>query len=74
MKEVIHFICEICGTEYSDKARAKRCEMSHRHPAGINTSEWRSIADDATGYPQYVTVSFDNGKIVKYKKLRVLGE
>ena len=26
LKEVKHYICEICGTEYNDKTRAQHCE------------------------------------------------
>lgn len=30
MKEVKHYICEVCGTEYSDKNKAQECEKNHK--------------------------------------------
>lgn len=35
MKEVKHFICEICGTEYNDKNNCLKCEKGHKTPVKI---------------------------------------
>lgn len=30
MKEVKHYICEICGIEYHDKQKCQECEKNHK--------------------------------------------
>lgn len=30
MKEKVFYTCEVCRTDYADKAEAKRCEESHK--------------------------------------------
>ena len=30
MKEVKHYICDICHTEYNNKCQCQQCEKSHK--------------------------------------------
>ena len=45
MKEVKHYICEICGTEYNDKAKAQGCEKGHKKPIEIIKASYISISN-----------------------------
>lgn len=36
MKEVKHFICEVCGAEYKDKNVCSQCEKGHHKPLEIS--------------------------------------
>ena len=68
MKELKRYQCEHCGTVYSDKATAKKCESTHKVKGKISKLVHRPVRDDATGYPLYVEVMFEDGKVIKYKK------
>ncbi len=35
MKEVKHYICDICHTEYNDKFSCQKCEKSHKKTGKI---------------------------------------
>ena len=43
LKEVKHYICEICGTEYNDKTRAQHCEKGHCKPLEIIKERYLSV-------------------------------
>ena len=73
MKKVERFICEVCGTEYTDKARCGRCERSHKEPQKIVSATYRPITVDGTGYPEHLNVRISDGQTVRYKKLRQPG-
>lgn len=68
MKEVKHYICEICGTEYNDKSKAQQCEKGHCKPIEIVKSRYLSIKDNQKGYPLEITVKMSDGTEQKYKK------
>ena len=68
MKEVKHYICEICGTEYNDKSKAVKCEKGHCKPVEIVKSRYLKIEDNAKGYPIKITVKMADGKEVEYKR------
>ena len=63
MKEVKHYICEICGTEYNDKSKAQHCEKGHCKPLEIikRISFFK-------GYPLEITVKMADGTEQKYKR------
>ena len=68
MKEVKHYICEICGTEYSDKSKAQGCEKGHRKPVEITKASYVSISNDRTGYPMRITVKMSDGSEHIYRR------
>lgn len=68
MKEVKHYICEICGTEYNDKAKAQRCEKGHCKPIEIVKSRYLKIANNMKGYPLEITVKMADGTEQKYMR------
>lgn len=70
MKKVEHYVCEICGTEYAEKNKCENCEINHKKPFHIERSEYRSITQDASGYPQFIDVRMDGGKLIRYKRLK----
>ena len=61
LKEVKHYICEICGTEYNDKTRAQHCEKGHCKPLEIIKARYLSAGNNANGYPLEITVKMADG-------------
>lgn len=61
MKEVKHYICEICNTEYNDKTKATECEKSHKKAVKIKDTRYLSKGQNAKGYPQKIEVEFGDG-------------
>ena len=70
MKKVEHYICEVCGTEYADEEKCGRCEKGHRKPTKIVGSRYRPITMDQTGCPEMIDVQMNDGRTVRYRKLR----
>lgn len=68
MKEVKHYICETCGTEYNEKSKAQACEKGHRKPIEITDAKYVSCKFDATGCPTRITVKMSDGKEFTYKR------
>ena len=68
MKEIKHYICEICGTEYKEEARAVECEKNHKKPKKIAQCNYTAKSFDNTGLPSSVLIKFDSGEEVKYSR------
>ena len=68
MKEVKHYICETCGTEYADKQRCVDCEKSHKKAVEIVKMRFLPREHNGKGYPHTIDVKLDNGEIVTYKR------
>ncbi len=68
MRKVEHYICEVCGTEYKDKAVCEKCEKSHKKAEGICGARYISIEQNASVYPVSVDIEFDNGEVKTYKR------
>lgn len=68
MKEVKHYICDICGTEYNDKNQCAGCETGHRQPKKIVRTKYLPIKINALGIPQVIEVEFDDGSKFEYKR------
>ena len=68
MKEVKHYICEVCGTEYNEKLKATNCEKSHKKPIEITRANYVSVSNDRTGYPMRITVKMSDGSEHTYKR------
>lgn len=68
MKEQKLYVCEYCNTSYNDENKALNCESNHRHPKSINKALYRSIKSDKTGYPQFINIEMDDGKVIRYER------
>ncbi len=68
MKEVKHYICEICGTEYNNKDRCVNCEKGHCKPVKIKGAKYLSLDRNAKGYPTSIHVEMEDGQVIAYKR------
>lgn len=68
MKTLNLYQCEICGTKYNDEATAATCESGHLQPVKIVSAQFRSIKNDATGFPMRVVLEMSNGEEVQFKR------
>lgn len=68
MKEVKHYICEMCGTEYNDKKKAQECEIMHKKPVKILNAKYLPITSNKLGTPKSIIVEFDDGSQAEYKR------
>lgn len=68
MKEIKHYICEICGAEYRDRHSARKCEKKHCEPNNIEKCRYMSYAYNNEGYPITIDVRMKDGCIVTYKR------
>lgn len=63
MTEKKLYTCDICGTDYADKEKAKQCEKEHTKMNGI--SDFRFHAH--MKYPFKIEVAFADGTKRWYK-------
>lgn len=68
MKELKLYQCEICETQYASKIIAEDCEKSHKVPKKISGCRYLSQKQNESGYPQKISVIFDDGKTVDYHR------
>lgn len=68
MKEISLWKCEICGTEYKEKAACKKCEEGHKTNGKIVGMRHLPYSSDQSGYPDRITVKFENGVEKVYKR------
>ena len=68
MKKKELYTCEICGTDYADKANAMACEKAHKkvNTAKI-TGKFKPIAMHPSGVPYKLEVVFADGTAAVYK-------
>lgn len=71
MKEVKHYICEICHTEYVDKKDAISCEAKQRPTKKIVSEVYMPNNADKSGYPSKIEVMMLDGKKVWFKRIRL---
>ena len=68
MKEKTLYQCEICHTNYDDKAECKRCEESHKKVVAFDEVKYSSYKNDHTGLPLRVKLVVDNGETYWYRR------
>ena len=72
MREVKHYICDICHTEYADRDKAIACEKSHKLIKGICEQVFRPAGFDnskASAYPVKVRIMMSDGFEIWYKRM-----
>lgn len=68
MKELKLYCCEICGTNYNNKAGAKECEQNNKSPVEYTPTSWKPKNVIDSGYPLAIIAEFSDGRKVIYKK------
>ncbi len=68
MKELKLYQCEICGTQYKNKAECKECEKRHIKPKGITGTRYLNFKDNKKGYPVLISVEMEDGFTITYKR------
>lgn len=68
MKEVKHYICEVCGTEYNDKNKAQKCEKGHCKPLGIVKCRYLKLENNLKGYPFQIIIKMADGTEQAYRR------
>lgn len=69
MKKLELYQCEICGTQYKDKAECVECEKSHVPGTKIIGYKYTpKNVGSKDGLPVKITVKFENGKTADYRR------
>ena len=68
MKQIKHYKCEICETEYSDVERCQRCEQSHIAPQTIAKARYLPNSVETKNYPVELNIVFGDGTIRTYRR------
>ena len=68
MKELRLYQCEICGTSFSNKDKAKECENTHKKITKVVPAKYRPYTSAKDGIPDIIAVEFNDGSIIKYKR------
>ena len=63
MKQKTLYTCEICNTDYADKAAAENCENEHEKPKSIKSFRIHAHAK----YPCKIEVMFKDGETCWYR-------
>lgn len=64
MKSKTLYTCEICNTDYANKADAQKCEKEHIKCEGI--ADTRIHAHQK--YPHKIEICFSDGKCIWYRQ------
>ena len=64
MKTKTLYTCEICNTDYNTEEEAEKCEQTHRTVDAIS----KVIYGNKCLYPSSITVTFDDGKVLEFKR------
>ena len=62
------YTCELCHTDYANKAEAKRCEESHKKKLKVVDPGYTVCFLDGGVFPTIITVPSEAGARVTYKK------
>lgn len=64
MRQVTHYICEYCNTQYSTEVAARDCERSHSLPK--KDSIKYNYIWPFKSYPASISITFDDNKTFEY--------
>lgn len=68
MKKQMLYVCEICGTSYSDKKKAEECEAGHASLEKARIiGKYKSIKMRPDGLPYAIDVIFEDGTVRTYR-------
>lgn len=71
MREKILYICEVCHTEYADKDKAQRCEVSHipLKDMKIINGKYQPVNSHRTAlsWPSKIVVQDKDGNEMEYR-------
>ena len=69
MKKLALYVCEVCGTHYSDQMECAKCEKQHKQNLSVDGMRYLPYAQDKTGMPVTITVTNgEDGKSYTYKR------
>ncbi len=68
MKQIKLYVCELCGTQFANKADAEKCEKFHRFPKLVTPGSFKPFTMNGDGYPDKVLVNFDDGSQIQYRR------
>lgn len=68
MKELKLYQCEICGTKYAEKLKAKECEKYHAKDLEITTRDYRGMNEGSGKFPVKIWVRSKDGTEVMYRR------
>ena len=68
MKEVKHYVCDICHTEYNDKNKCKQCEEHHCKVKEFKGARYISFDGNNKGCPVSIDVLMEDGKTITFKR------
>ena len=68
MQKKIMYVCELCGTEYTEEKKCEECEKGHKKAKKIEKCKYSSIFANKPGYPTFIHVQMDDGTTQTYKK------
>lgn len=74
MKEYKIYCCEICGTNYNNKASAQACEKNHKAPVKYTPTKWKPKTVIDSGYPLAIIAEFSDGQKFVYTKGGAINE
>lgn len=65
--------CPFCHTMYKAEGDAELCQLCHKVPVKIEKQsilapKYHSRKNGNADYPDYLYITFDNGKSIRYKK------
>lgn len=65
------YICDKCGTSYATPEACETCENGHVPAIRIRSQKYVAMNADKTGYPTYVSLVMEDGRIVRFRRCRV---
>lgn len=68
MKELKLYQCEICGTKYAEKLKARECEKYHAKDLEITTRDYRGMNEGSGKFPVKIWVRSKDGTEVMYRR------
>ena len=67
MKELKLYQCEVCGTQYADKLKAKECEKYHVRDLEITDFQYRGMNENTDKFPVKIWVQSKSGEKRMYR-------
>lgn len=67
MEERIVYRCEICGSDFSDRKQAKKCEEGHKTGLVVEKAEYNPCGWVNHGFPRMVILKSKDGKTAIYR-------